>query len=143
MYNFLEGGGDTFGVKLLTMLGKYDIMAFVSTAEAAVARPFYEEKLGLTVRETDDYGIVYDANGIRLRLSFVQELHPAPYSILCWVVPDIYVMVAGLKAKGVVFEQYDGLGQDEAGVWMAPGGTRVAWFKDPDGNVLSLAQWAV
>jgi catechol 2,3-dioxygenase-like lactoylglutathione lyase family enzyme len=124
------------------MLGKYDIMAFVSTAEPAAARRFYEEKLGLGVKRTDEYGITYDANGINLRLSFVQELRPAPYSILSWVVPDLHAAIAGLVARGVVFERYEGFGQDEAGVWAAPDGTGVAWFKDPGGNLLSLTHWA-
>src|SRR5580692_1535248 len=119
------------------MLGKYDLMAFVSTAEPAVGRAFYEGKLGLPVKAADDYGVVYDANGIRLRMSFVQELKPAPYSILSWVVPDIHEVIGKLKTNGVVFEVYDGFGQDADGVWTAPGGTQVAWFKDPGGNLLS------
>ena len=123
------------------MLGKYNLMAFVSTAEPAKARPFYEEKLGLAVISSDDYGVMYDVNGRRLRLSYVRELHPAPYSVLCWVVPDIRTAVEALVSKEVVFERYEGLVQDEAGVWAAPDGTRVAWFKDPGGNVLSLAQF--
>jgi hypothetical protein len=123
------------------MLGKYDLMAFVSTAEPAKARPFYEGQLGLPVLAADDYGVMYDVNGRRLRLSFVRELQPAPYSILCWVVPEIFSVVADLMAKGVVFERYEGMGQDAAGVWTSPDGTRVAWFKDPGGNVLSLAQF--
>ena len=123
------------------MLGKYDLMAFVATAYPAKARPFYEEILGLAVTHEDGFGITYDANGTRLRLSFVQELHPAPYSILSWIVPDIHSVIAALTVKEVIFERYDGLGQDKWGVWAAPGGTKVAWFKDPDGNLLSLSQW--
>jgi len=124
------------------MLGKYDLMAFVSTAEPAVGRAFYEGKLGLTVLEQDNYAVTYDANGIRLRMSFVRELHPAPYSILSWLVPDIHGMVKELTKRGVVFEVYEGFGQDADGVWTAPGGTQVAWFKDPGGNLLSLTQFA-
>lgn len=124
------------------MLGKFDLMAFVSTAEPAVGRAFYEGRLGLPVMQADDYGVVYDVNGVRLRLSFVQELKAAPYSILSWVVPDIHGVVRELKKKGVVFEMYAGFGQDADGVWTAPGGTMVAWFKDPGGNVLSLSQFA-
>jgi hypothetical protein len=123
------------------MLGKYDLMAFVSTAEPAKARVFYEEKLGLPVLVADDYGVMYDVNGRRLRLSFVHELQAAPFSILCWVVPDIRQVVAALTLKEVVFERYEGMGQDAAGIWASPDGTRVAWFKDPGGNVLSVAQF--
>ena len=134
---------DTFA-ETIFMLGKYDLMAFVSTegSAKAKARAFYEEKLGLDVLAADDYGVMYDVNGRRLRMSYVQELKPAPYSVLCWVVPDIRAAVAALVLKEVVFEQYEGLGQDAAGVWAAPDGTLVAWFKDPVGNVLSLAQFS-
>ena len=124
------------------MLGKYDLMAFAATAEPAVARAFYEGQLGLEVLGFDDYGVMYNVNGRRLRLSYVQELKPAPYSVLCWVVPDIRAAIAALTLKEVVFEFYEGFGQDAAGVWAAPDGTLVAWFKDPGGNVLSLAQFA-
>jgi hypothetical protein len=124
------------------MLGKYDLMAFVSTAEPAKARAFYEGQLGLPVLAADDYGVMYDVNGRRLRLSFVRELQAAPYSILCWVVPDIREVAAALTLKEVVFERYEGVEQDAAGIWRSPDGTQVAWFKDPGGNVLSLAQFA-
>ncbi len=116
-------------------------MPLVATADAGKARPFYELMLGLVVKRTDPYGITFDANGGELRMTFVREINPAPYSILSWVVPDIGAFVSGLAAKGVVFERYDGLMQDEGGVWTAPDGTKVAWFKDPDGNLLSLAQF--
>ena len=125
------------------MLEKYDLMACVSTAEPAKARAFYEGRLGLEVLGSDDYGVMYDVNGRRLRLSYVQELQPAPYSVLCWVVPDIRAAIAALTLKEVVLERYEGLGQDAAGVWASPDGTLVAWFKDPGGNVLSLAQFVV
>ena len=134
---------DTFG-ETIVMLGKYDLMAFVSTegSAKAKARAFYEEKLGLDILAVDDFGVMYDVNGRRLRMSYVQELKPAPYSVLCWVVPDIRTAIAALVLKEVVFEQYEGFGQDAAGVWTAPDGTLVAWFKDPGGNVLSLAQFS-
>ena len=121
------------------MLGNYALMAFVSTAEPPKARAFYEEKLGLPVTSVDDYGVMYNAGGVTLRMSFVRELYPAPYSILSWMVTDIHSVIAGLKARGVTFEVYEGLGQDASGVWTAPGGTMVAWFKDPGGNLLSLS----
>jgi len=123
------------------MLGKYDMVAFVSTAEPAKGRAFYEEKLGLKVVTADDYGVMYDVNGRRLRLSFVRELKPAPYSILSWMVQDISAVIRELKGRGVVFEIYEGFGQDADGVWTAPDGTKVAWFLDPGGNGLSLSQF--
>jgi catechol 2,3-dioxygenase-like lactoylglutathione lyase family enzyme len=127
--------------KSIIMLGKYDLMAFVATAEPDKARAFYEGKLGLAVTHQDNYAVTYDANGIRLRMSFVKELKPAPYSILSWVVPDIHAVIGELAAKGVVFEIFGGFEQDAAGVWTAPDGTQVAWFKDPGGNMLSLTEW--
>ncbi len=123
------------------MLSNQNIMAFVAVADAARARPFYEEVLGLTVKSEDPYGIMFDSNGIFLRMSVVGEFKPAPYSVLSWVVADIYAMIAGLSGRGVKFEVFPGLGQDASGVWAAPDGTKVAWFKDPDGNMLSLTQF--
>jgi hypothetical protein len=123
------------------MLGKYDLMAFVSTAQREVGRAFYEGKLGLEVLSADDYGVVYEVNGRRLRMSFVKEVTVAPYSILSWVVPDIYAVLRALQLRGVKFEMYEGFGQDADGVWTAPDGTKVAWFLDPAGNGLSLAQF--
>ena len=122
------------------MLEKYALMAFVSTDEPAKGRAFYEGKLGLDATSVDDFGVMYNAGGTTLRMSFVRELRPAPYSILSWMVNDIHSVIDGLKARGVVFEVYEGLGQDASGVWTAPGGTMVAWFKDPGGNLLSLSE---
>jgi catechol 2,3-dioxygenase-like lactoylglutathione lyase family enzyme len=122
------------------MLANQPIMGFVPTTDPAKARAFYEEKLGLKFLEEDPFALSFDVNGILLRISTVRELKPAPYTIFGWNVADIYPIIDGLAAKGVVFEVFDGLGQDEKGVWTAPGGTRIAWFKDPDGNVLSLAE---
>jgi catechol 2,3-dioxygenase-like lactoylglutathione lyase family enzyme len=92
------------------------------------------------VRE-DDFAVVFDLNGTMLRLSEVKTFTPQPFTVLGWAVPDIEAAVRALKAKGVIFNIYDGMGQDALGIWSAPGGTaKVAWFPDPDGNVLSLSQ---
>lgn len=115
-------------------------MAFVVTADAAKARPFYEGVLGLRVKSEDPYGIMFDSNGIYLRMSVIPGFKPAAYSVLSWVVGDIYGMIGALRERGVRFEVFEGIGQDEAGVWVAPDGTKVAWFKDVDGNMLSLTQ---
>jgi hypothetical protein len=123
------------------MLGEYDLMAFVSTADMAIGRAFYEGVLGLTVRHADNYGVVFDANGVRLRMSLVRDVVVAPYSVMSWVVPDIHTMIRELVSRGVVFEKYDGFGQDALGVWTAPDGTQVAWFKDPAGHLLSLTHF--
>jgi catechol 2,3-dioxygenase-like lactoylglutathione lyase family enzyme len=123
------------------MLSNQSIMAFVPVTDAGRARPFYEKKLGLKVVTEDPYGVMFDANGVRLRLSVVGgELKPAPYTILGWSVTDIRAMIPALESKGVVFERYDFIEQDDLGIWKAPDGAQIAWFKDPDGNTLSLAQ---
>jgi hypothetical protein len=84
---------------------------------------------------------VFDANGIMLRVTNVPEFKPQVFTVLGWEVPDIGGAVADLTQDGVTFERYDFPGQDERGIWTAPGGAQIAWFKDPDGNVLSVTQW--
>jgi hypothetical protein len=123
------------------MLDNQPIMAFVATTDAAKARPFYEDVLGLPVRASDPYGINFGMGDRYLRMSIVRDFKPAPWSVLSWVVADIKKMIAALTLKGVVFERYEGLGQDDTGIWAAPDGTKVAWFKDTDQNVLSLTQF--
>jgi hypothetical protein len=123
------------------MLGNQSIMALVPTTDSGRARPFYEKTLGLKVVGEDAYGIMFDANGVRLRMSVVRELTPAPFTILSWVVADIRAMVKSLVNQGVVFERYGFFEQDELGIWAAPDGTKVAWFKDVDGNTLSVAEF--
>ena len=116
-------------------------MAFVATADAARARPFYEGMLGLTVKRTDPFAVTFDVNGIELRMTIIRDFKPAPYSVLSWVVKDITGFLDALVARGVVFEKYGFPEQDDKGVWTAPDGTKVAWFKDPAGNLLGLAQF--
>jgi hypothetical protein len=85
---------------------------------------------------------VFDLNGIQLRISTVPDHHPPVHTVLGWEVPDIVAAVTALKAQGVTFNIYEGFGQDELGIWTAPGSSnRVAWFLDPDGNNLSLTQF--
>ncbi len=125
------------------MLSDKTIMAFVAVSDAEKARSFYEGVLGLVFKRSDPYALVFDCHGIDLRMSIIKDLKPAPYSVLSWLVPDIQAMVGALKTKGVVFEIYEGMGQDKMGVWKSPDATaQVAWFKDPAGNVLSLTQYA-
>jgi catechol 2,3-dioxygenase-like lactoylglutathione lyase family enzyme len=121
------------------MLGSIDIVAFVSTKDFEKARAFYEGVLGLRFVKNDGFAMVLDANGIMVRVAKAQ-FTPAPFTILGWQVPDIEKMVAGLQAKGVQFERFGFLDQDALGIWTAPSGDKVAWFKDPDGNVLSVSQ---
>jgi catechol 2,3-dioxygenase-like lactoylglutathione lyase family enzyme len=123
------------------MLHDKTIMAFLATTDPAKARPFYEDTLGLPLKRTDPYAMVFDSNGIELRMTTVKDLQPVPYSVMSWIVPDIHETVAGLGIKGVHFEKYSFFEQDPDGVWHSPDGALVAWFKDPDGNLLSLTQF--
>ncbi len=122
------------------MLGSNKIVAFVPTRDYALARAFYEGKLGLQFITEDGFALQLDANGIRVRVAKVPEFKPAQFTILGWEVSGIENVVADLMKKGILFEKYGLPGQDEEGIWSAPSGAKVAWFKDPDGNILSLSQ---
>lgn len=123
------------------MLESSDVVAFAAAADLPRARAFYERKLGLPVIEHNDFACVFDANGTMLRVTAVPEVLRAGYTVLGWRVTDIEATVRGLAAKGVVFNRYDGMNQDENGIWTTPGGEQVAWFADPDGNTLSITQF--
>jgi catechol 2,3-dioxygenase-like lactoylglutathione lyase family enzyme len=121
------------------MLGSIDIVAFVPTKDTEKARAFYEGVLGLRFVKDDGFALVLDANGIMVRVAKAQ-FTPAPFTILGWQVSDIKKVVTGLQGKDVRFERFGFFEQDELGIWTAPTGDMVAWFKDPDGNVLSVSQ---
>jgi catechol 2,3-dioxygenase-like lactoylglutathione lyase family enzyme len=124
------------------MLGSHKIIAFAPTLDANKARPFYEGVLGLRVLSQDNFALALDANGIMLRVTNVPPgFKPQQFTILGWQVPDIAKAVSELTAKGVTFERYGFAGQDAQGIWTAPGGAKIAWFKDPDGNILGLTQF--
>ncbi len=123
------------------MLGSTHIVAFVPTKDSEKAKAFYEGVLGLRFVSDDGFALVFDANGIMVRVAKVPpQFTPAQFTILGWQVTGIEKVVAGLQAKGVQFERYGFLKQDKLGIWTAPSGDKVAWFKDPDGNVLSVSQ---
>ena len=120
-----------------------DIVGFVPTRDPQRARAFYEDVLDLDFVSEDPFALVFNANGVTLRVanvSSVRDFKPAPFTILGWTVPSAEDAVRGLRARGVVFERVPGMPQSEAGIWTAPGGAKVAWFKDPDGNVLSITE---
>jgi len=121
------------------MLSTTPLMAFVATSQPEAAKAFYGTVLGLPLIEDSPFALVFDANGTRLRVQKVQQVVVAPYTVLGWRVPDVRAAVQALAAKGVEFRRYPGIEQDELGVWMAPGHTQVAWFRDPDGHTLSLS----
>jgi catechol 2,3-dioxygenase-like lactoylglutathione lyase family enzyme len=122
------------------MLASQKIMAFVGTQAPAKARTFYRDILGLPLLSEDGFALAFDAHGVMLRVSIVQNVEPAPYTVLGWQVDDLGTVARALQTAGVRFERYPGMDQDEAGVWKSPSGAKVAWFKDPDGNTLSLAE---
>ena len=113
-------------------------MAFAATANPEAARAFYGDVLGLHLLGDEPYAVVFDANGTMLRVQKAESVSPPPYTVLGWQVDDIAAMARHLAERGVRFERYPGLEQDQLGVWTTPGGSRVAWFTDPDGNILSL-----
>ena len=123
------------------MLGSTNIVAFVPTTDAVKARTFYEGLLGLRFIKDDGFAMVLDANGIMVRVAKVPPpFKPAQFTILGWQVSGIEDVVRDLRDKGVQFEIFGFFKQDELGIWTAPTGDKVAWFKDPDGNVLSVSQ---
>lgn len=124
------------------MLKSRAIIAFAGTTDAKRAKAFYQKTLGLRLVSEDPFAQVFDAGGTMLRVTPVEALTPAGYTILGWIVPDIAKAVSGLVKRGVTFQRYEGLPQDDAGVWRAPGGAGIAWFKDPDGNTLSLTEFS-
>jgi len=117
-------------------------ITFIITRDRDVAKAFYTGKLGFALTQEDDFAAVFDLNGTMLRMSTVPDHVPAGHTVLGWDVADIAATVTALRDKGVAFTIYDGFGQDVLGIWSSPGGgAKVAWFKDPDGNVLSLTQF--
>jgi len=124
------------------MLSGRPFIGFVPVSSMEIAESFYVEILGLTVLEQSPYALVVMAANAMIRLTPVPELRVQPFTIAGWHVPNIEDHVRELFARGVVFQRYEGVQQNELGVWTAPNGDRVAWFKDLDGNTLSLSEFA-
>jgi len=114
---------------------------FLATANAERSRTFFEQVLGLTFVADEPPALVFRAGDSMLRIQKVEQVHAAPYTALGWAVLDIRQTVHDLRAAGVVFQRFEGLNQDSDGIWPAPSGALVAWFRDPDGHVLSLTQF--
>jgi len=123
------------------VLAASDVIAFASTTDLARARSFYGTTLGLRVVDENEYACLFDANGTMLRITAVAEVAHPGYTVLGWRVTDIGETVARLESLGVTFARYDGMAQDAHGVWTTPTGDRIAWFTDPDENVLSLTEF--
>jgi catechol 2,3-dioxygenase-like lactoylglutathione lyase family enzyme len=126
-----------------SILGESNVIAFAPVTDLVKARDFYENVLGLRLVEDEKpFALVFDANGTMLRVTPVGEHHPAPHTVLGWEVESIERTVEQLTAAGVVFQRYPGMNDDDPhAIWTAPGGARVAWFHDPDKNVLNLTQF--
>jgi catechol 2,3-dioxygenase-like lactoylglutathione lyase family enzyme len=122
-------------------LSDHSIIGFVAVSDPGRARKFYSDTLGLPlVEEQLPFALVYDAHGVMLRVTIVEKVNPAGYTVLGWKAPDIVAAARALSAAGVRFERYRGMEQDDLGIWTSPGGAKIAWFKDPDGNTLSISQ---
>ena len=116
------------------------LVGFAATAEPAAARRFYEGVLGLRLLEDGPFALVFAAGTTTVRVQKVESVKAVAYTALGWEVEDIAAAVQALASRGVKFERFRGLTQDEAGVWRTPEGSCVAWFRDPDGNTLSLTE---
>jgi catechol 2,3-dioxygenase-like lactoylglutathione lyase family enzyme len=123
------------------MLGSCFIVAFVGTTDSKRAIEFYRDRLGLRLVSQDQFAAVFDVNGTMLRVTAVRQLTPAPYTVLGWQVADIGEVVGDFRRRGIEPLRFDFVEQDASGIWTAPGGAKIAWFHDPDRNVLSLTQF--
>ena len=122
------------------MLHGAELVAFVASRDLEASARFYGDVLVFELVESSPFASVFDAGGTTLRVTRVDEVAGAAYTVLGWKVADLDAAISALRTRSVEFKRYDGLEQDEHGAWTAPGGSRIAWFADPDGNTLSLQQ---
>lgn len=116
-------------------------VSFLYTTDRDRALRFYCDQLGLTLRSSDPFGDFIAMDNAVIRLTPMPDFRAGQHPVFGWNVSDIRATVHALRDKGVAFTVYDGMGQDADGIWTAPGGmAKVAWFNDPDGNVLSLSE---
>lgn len=122
------------------MLVRGRTVAFVPARELSRAEAFYVDVLGLTRKSRDDFALVLEGNGVEIRVAAVHAYEPQPFTILGFDVPNVEETARVLASHGVAFKRYAGMEQDARGIWRAPNGSRIAWFSDPDGNVVSIAE---
>ena len=122
------------------MLSNYALKAFIPTTDTERAKQFYSETLGLPIISEDEIATDFDADGTILRITKVETLSPQPFTVLGWDVMEIEDVIKSLMEKGVEFKRFGFFEQNELGIWTAPDGTKVAWFEDPDRNLLSLSE---
>ncbi|PXX64183.1 extradiol dioxygenase family protein [Nocardia tenerifensis] len=125
----------------MTSLAAAEVIAFAPSTDLARSRRFFGEVLGLEIVEVTPFACVVRNGGAMIRVTAVDTLVPQPFTVLGWAVADIAASVVELVSRGVEFLRYAGMEQDDNGVWTTPGGDKVAWFSDPDGNVLSLTEF--
>ena len=124
------------------MLREASVIGFIPTVDATKARPFFAEVLGLEFVADAEFALVFRIGGGLLRVVRLEEFTPAPYTIFGWEVTDLATKARELSRRGGEIVRYDFLEQDADGVWTAPGGDKVLWFRDPDGNTLSMSEHA-
>jgi catechol 2,3-dioxygenase-like lactoylglutathione lyase family enzyme len=130
------------GLNSRTMLTRNRIMAFIPSSDLDRSRKFYQHTLGMRVLYQDDFAVALISNGVMIRVTQVGKFEPYKFTIFGWEVSDIERAVKKLKSKKIEFLHFGMPDQDESGIWTAPSGARIAWFSDPDGNNLSLTQFA-
>ena len=121
-------------------LRNQNAISFLATANASKSKLFFEQTLGLHLIEETDFALVFLTGDVQLRIQKVEQISPTGYTSMGWQIDNIEALVAVLSDRGVVFDQCDGLEQSQSGIWTSPSGAKVAWFKDPDGNTLSLTE---
>lgn len=123
------------------MLQEPKITALLPTTNPEQSKEFFKNTLGLKLVSEDPYGIEFEGLGSNLRISVVPKFTPHQFAVLGFKIEEINFQVKALTDNGVKFEKYKALNQNELGVWISPGKAKIAWFKDPDGNLLSLTQY--
>ena len=123
------------------MLEQYRVTAFLATTQPERARSFYRDLLGLSLEEESPFALVMKSANAKVRIQKVQKFTPFPFTVLGWEVEDMRSAIKELIGRGVRFERFDGIDQDDFGIWLSPSGVQVCWFKDPDNNLLSLTQF--
>lgn len=122
------------------MLSSEKLVGFIATATPSKSQEFYENTLGLQLLESSPFALVFKAGSTTIRVQKVQSIVVSGYTALGWQVSNIARTVEELAGRGVKFQRYEGMNQSEAGIWRTPDGSQVAWFKDPDGNTLSITE---
>jgi catechol 2,3-dioxygenase-like lactoylglutathione lyase family enzyme len=129
-------------MSLSTGLSQCNVVGFITIVDVERAKRFYRDTLGLRLMmEEPPFALVFDANGIMIRLGMAKELPSAHGTVLGWQVPEMVAAIESLRHAGVHFERFEGMAQDELGIWASPTGAKVAWFRDPDGNILSITEF--